>query len=201
MPTRLHLPKDWKRRATRALSNLNRPGVAAVCFWCGHRYRRGEYSPETESAHLLQCAEYPQEAKVQLKKRKKAKPNEPEVGIMFLVGNKLIFDSTPLSQAGRYADHLIHEPGHIGCWAELIKSGKVPNRDYEEFPRGRVAYNTTTDTFTLFADKCILDRKVIVRKIWSRLHIPPKKTKTDTDSHYRCYRCLGRNRHRTDHTD
>ena len=140
---------------------------------------------------MLQCAEYPQEAKVQMKKRKKAKPNEPEVGIMFLVGNKLLFDSTPLSQAGRYADHLIHEPGHIGCWAELVKSGQVPNRDYEEFPRGRVAFNTKKGKFTLLADQCILNRKGVVRKIWSRLHIPPKKTKTGTDSHYRCYRCLG----------
>src|SRR6267154_732772 len=112
MPTRLHMPKDWKRRATRALSNLNRPGVVGACFWCGHQYRRGEYSPETESDHLLQCSEYPQEAKVQMKKRKKTKPNQPEVGIMWLVGNKIIFDSTPLSHAGRYADHLIHEPSH-----------------------------------------------------------------------------------------
>jgi hypothetical protein len=38
---------------------LNRRGVAAVCFWCGHAYRRGEYSPEREDAHLLQCPEYP----------------------------------------------------------------------------------------------------------------------------------------------
>lgn len=59
----LRLPKDWKYRATRALSNLETRGVAAVCFWCGHQYRRDEYSPETESAHLLQCAEYPQDAK------------------------------------------------------------------------------------------------------------------------------------------
>ena len=43
MPTRIHLPKDWKRRATRALSNLNEPDVAAACFWCGHQYRIGEY--------------------------------------------------------------------------------------------------------------------------------------------------------------
>jgi hypothetical protein len=66
MLTRLHMPKDWKRRATRALSNLNRPGVVGACFWCGHQYRRGEYSPETEADHLLQCAEYPQDGKLRL---------------------------------------------------------------------------------------------------------------------------------------
>jgi hypothetical protein len=32
MSTSIHIPKDWKRRAVRALRNLNRPGVAAACF-------------------------------------------------------------------------------------------------------------------------------------------------------------------------
>ena len=69
MPTRIHIPKDWKRKATRALSNLNNPDVEAACFWCGHQYRIGEYSPETESAHLLQCSEYPQDGKRRIQKR------------------------------------------------------------------------------------------------------------------------------------
>jgi hypothetical protein len=70
---RIRLPKDWKHRATRALSNLKEPGVGAVCFWCGHPYRIGKYSPETESEHLLQCPEYPEEGKRAL--RNQAHPN------------------------------------------------------------------------------------------------------------------------------
>jgi hypothetical protein len=73
MPTRLHLPKDWKLKASRALSNLNEPGVEAACFWCGHQYRRGQYNPENESAHLLQCSEYPQEGKREIRMRKDEK--------------------------------------------------------------------------------------------------------------------------------
>ena len=64
---RLHLPKNWKDRATRALSKLNKPGVAAVCFWCGHTYRRGEISLEAQTAHLLECPEYPPNAKRELR--------------------------------------------------------------------------------------------------------------------------------------
>ena len=63
----LHLPKNWKDKATRALSKLNKPSVAAVCLWCGHQYRRGEYNPESESAHLAECPEYPQDAKRELR--------------------------------------------------------------------------------------------------------------------------------------
>ena len=67
---RLKLPKDWKRKATRALNGLNKSGVAGVCFWCGHEYRIGEFSQRTETAHLLRCPQYPQEAKREMRKDK-----------------------------------------------------------------------------------------------------------------------------------
>ena len=192
MPTRIYIPQDWKRKATRALGNLNESGVEAACFWCGHKYLIGEYSPETESEHLLQCPEYPTEAKRKMKKHKTDKSSGPKVGIIYLVGDKLFIDSTPLSRAGQHGNHLIHEGDHISYWAELVKSGKVPNREYEELPRGRVAYDTKSGKFGLLADKCILDLNGIVRKILSRMNLPPKDTESGTDSHYRCIRCLGR---------
>jgi hypothetical protein len=189
------MPKDWKRRATRALSNLNRPGVVGACFWCGHQYRRGEYSPETESDHLLQCAEYPQEAKVQMKKRKKTKPSEPEVGIIFLVGKTLLIDRTPISEGEIYGDFRIHERGHDIYWETLKESGVVPqDSEYDDYPRGRVAYNTKTEKYSLFLDRCILKNKSFVKKIMAELNLPTRRTETDTDSHYRCHRCLGRGR-------
>ena len=63
MSIRLHLPKDWKDRATLAVRSLEMANVAGVCFWCGHQYGIGAYSAETESAPLLRCSEYPKEAK------------------------------------------------------------------------------------------------------------------------------------------
>lgn len=44
--------------------------------------------------------------------------------------------------------------------------------EYEEVPRGRVAYNTKTHRFTLLADKCTLKEKKVVRMIISELHLP-----------------------------
>jgi hypothetical protein len=67
---RIRLPRDSKDRVTRALSSLKKPGVGAACFWCGHPYRLGEFGPEAESAHLLQCPEYPEEAKRRMQKSK-----------------------------------------------------------------------------------------------------------------------------------
>jgi len=61
------------------------------------------------------------------------KPTKPSGGIIYLVGEKLLIDSTPLGQAGSYGDSA--ERDHISYWAELVKTGKVPDREYEEFPR------------------------------------------------------------------
>lgn len=116
----------------------------------------------------------------------------PKVGIIFLVGRKLLIDSTPLAQAGSYGDSAIHERDHISYWAELVQSGRVPNSEYEEFPRGRVAYDAKSGKFRLLADKCILRQKGVVRKILSGMNLRPRDTETGTDSHYRCFRCLGR---------
>jgi hypothetical protein len=195
MPTRIHIPKDWKRKATRALSNLNKPGVAAACFWCGHQYRIGEYCPETEDDHLLQCSEYPQDGKLRIQKRKNAKSIEPCVGIIFLVGKTLLIDRTPVSEGEIYGDFRIHERGHNRYWETLKENGMVPqDSEYDEFPRGRVAYNMKTEKYLLFLDRCILKNKSVVKKIISELNLPMRSTRTDTDSHYRCFRCLGRGR-------
>jgi hypothetical protein len=132
--------------------------------------------------------------RIRIQKRKNAEAAAPSVGIMYVVRGKLLIDSTPLAHAGHYGDFAIHERGHISYWAELVKKGEAPNSEYEEFPRGRIAYDIMAGKFTLLADACILRRKGIVGKILSRLHIPPKNTEVSTDSHYRSFRCLGRSR-------
>jgi hypothetical protein len=71
---RIRIPKNWKYRAARALRNLKEPGVGGACFWCGHQYGRGECNPVTESAHLLQCPEFPQDAKQRIRKHNDTKP-------------------------------------------------------------------------------------------------------------------------------
>ena len=132
--------------------------------------------------------------RIGLWKRKNAGPTAPKVGIIYLVREELLIDSTPLAQAGHYGDFRIHERSHIDYWAELVKCGKVPNSEYEEFPRGRVAYHTKSGKFGLLADNCILSQEKVLGKIFSQLNIPLENTVIGTDSHYRCFRCLGHSR-------
>src|SRR5208282_4291780 len=79
----------------------------------------------------------------------------PKVGIVYLVGDQLWIDATPLTGAGSFGDFAIHERDHYQYWAQLVSRGVVPDAEYEEYPRGRVAFNTKTGKFTLLADRCI----------------------------------------------
>ena len=115
---------------------------------------------------------------------------EPRVGIFWLVGTRLIIDTTALSAAGKYGDFAIHEGDHVTFWSEMERRGEVSrDTDYEEHPRGRANYNTKTQRFTLFADACILRKKDVVKKLMRLMHLPEDPA-LSTDEHYRCFRCL-----------
>lgn len=129
-----------------------------------------------------------------MKQRKGVKPPEPKVGVIYLVKGKLLIDSTPLSKAVWYGDHLIHDRNHDEYWAQLVGAGTVSDDEYEKHPRGRVAFNEKTGLYTLLADRCILGKKSLVAKIVSHMSLPVGRTKIDMDPHYRCYRCLGQSR-------
>jgi hypothetical protein len=120
--------------------------------------------------------------------RKNQKPAaEPRLGIFWLVNGKLLIDSAPLSECEKYGDHLNYPGSHIHVWERWRQVGTAPvESEYEEFPRGRVMYRTT---FTLLADRCILNRKELIAEIKKALCLP-KQTSLGTDSHYRCFHCL-----------
>jgi len=116
---------------------------------------------------------------------------EPMVGIFWLIGNRLILHGTPISAAESYGDCLGHSKSHIDYWTEHQRLGDLPrDTEYEEHPRGRVVYNTDTGRYSFCADRCILRKKSIVKRIIKAMHLPIESTAVLTDSHYRCFRCL-----------
>ena len=127
---------------------------------------------------------------------KQSKPlatkSEPQVGIFWLVGEKLLFDTTPLSRSVEYGDFKIHSGDHVVVWERFRLAGTVPpEMEYEEAPRGRVMFDVKTHKFSLLADRCILRQKAILAKIKKEMHLP-KNTSEGGDSHYRCFSCLRR---------
>ena len=115
--------------------------------------------------------------------------NGPKLGIIFYARNKLFIDGTPLKEASDYGDFKIHDKGHDAYWEELVGAHAVPGGEFDEFPRGRVVYDTRTRRFTLYLDRCILAREDVVKKIMKRMRLP-KTTAIDGDLHYRCAACM-----------
>jgi hypothetical protein len=115
---------------------------------------------------------------------------EPSVGVFWAIDGRLVVDSMPLGEAEPYGDHLTHPRSHIDVWEQWRLDGKVPGEsEYEDFPRGRVMYNTKTSRFTMLSDRCILKNRKLVEKIKLELALP-KDTQVGSDSHYRCFACL-----------
>jgi hypothetical protein len=117
--------------------------------------------------------------------------NEPQVGIFWLLQRRLVIDCTSLHAAEPYGDSLTHSRGHLQYWTELQRRGEVPAEvEYEEPPRGRVLFDRRNDRFVLLADRCILKRGDVVRRLMRQMHLPPERTETVRDDHYRCKICL-----------
>ena len=119
---------------------------------------------------------------------------QPMVGIFWLLGNRLIVDTSPLSEAEPYGDCLGHEESHDHYWSVQQGLGNVTGDvEYYEHPRGRVVYNTKTQRFMFYADRCIREKKSVVKEIMSAMCLPVSQTDITLegrDSHYRCLRCM-----------
>lgn len=112
------------------------------------------------------------------------------VGIVWLVDGKLLIEKVLLSKAESYGVFLTFPRSHFEVWEEYRRAGKVDREvEYETYPRGRITYNTLTESFTLLADKCILESKTVTARIKREMNLP-RTTKLETDSHYRCLDCL-----------
>jgi hypothetical protein len=128
-----------------------------------------------------------------MQKRQKKSEIEPQVGIFWVVDGAPVVAGTPISEVKECAGFKDYAGSHYEHWGRLQEQRLVPSYvEYEQHPRGRIVYNARTRRFALYADKCILADQKMVASIMKGLHLPAERTKTDTDLHYRCYRCLGR---------
>jgi hypothetical protein len=124
---------------------------------------------------------------------------EPSVGIFWGVRNgselDLVTDYTPLAQAKTYGDALTHPRGHAEVWDAMRHLGTAgPARsglpsaiwssEYDEHPRGRIVYDTITETFILYADRR-LQTPAFLARIIAAFCLPVAGTVVRSDSHYR----------------
>lgn len=112
------------------------------------------------------------------------------VGIFFVVNDRVLVESSQLSEAELGAEFADHRRSHEVFWAELQNSGRAPHdQEYFEFPRGRTVYNNLTGQHVVYMDRCIMKRPALVREIMGHLKLPAR-VEILMDPHYRCPVCL-----------
>ncbi len=119
----------------------------------------------------------------------------PSVGIFWRVADVLVADCSTLEQAEAYGDCITHGRGHYECWQEwqalggtrLAANGypaKITSTEYDEWPRGRVVYETQANRFVLYADRR-LQSPDIVAALKTIFGLATADVVVKSDLHYR----------------
>jgi hypothetical protein len=86
------------------------------------------------------------------------------VGIFWRVADGIVVDRSTLAEAEPYGDCLTHAAGHYERWqawqalgATRLASMGYPERiistEYDDWPRGRIVYETLAKQFVIYADR------------------------------------------------
>ena len=125
--------------------------------------------------------------------RKRHSSQVGQVGIIFVLGDHVLIESSQLTDAELCAGFANHRNSHEQFWVRLQADGLAPrDEEYIAAPRGRVIYSTQTEQYSLFLDRCILRNPKLVREIRERMNLPNRRLVVLTDGHYRCAFCMGR---------
>jgi hypothetical protein len=122
-------------------------------------------------------------------------PTQPCLGIFWCVAGVLVIDRSMLDEGEPYGDCLTHAAGHYERWenwralgVERLRTTSFPDRiastEYDEWPRGRIVYETVAQRFVLYADRRLQTRSLIdALKTAFGLH--EAKVIVMSDPHYR----------------
>ena len=108
----------------------------------------------------------------------------PTIGPFFYRKGKLIYHALPAGECRRQADKLDNSYGHEKLWDEKVGVG-----DYIDCPRGRVVWDCTNDRAIIYIDRCI-NKPAVLEKISEAFGLGDNYV-VESDSHYRCRRCVG----------
>ena len=122
-------------------------------------------------------------------------PTPPAVGIFWRVNDILVVDRSALDDAEAYGDCLTHAAGHYQRWEEwqaLGGTGRaaegLPNQigstEYDQWPRGRIVYETRARRFVLYADRR-LQGPDIIDALKVAFGLNGAEVVVRNDSHYR----------------
>lgn len=122
-------------------------------------------------------------------------PIQASLGIFWRVAGVLVIDRSSLDEGEPYGDCLTHAAGHYERWenwqalgAEGLRAIGFPDRiastEYDEWPRGRIVYETQAKRFVLYAD-LRLQEPGIIDALKRAFGLLQADAVVMSDSHYR----------------
>lgn len=111
------------------------------------------------------------------------------VGLFFYVNDNFAVASCKLYEAEDYGDFLVFPKSHYDVWNgyRYLKFRNLKTRDevdFDYYPRGRVVYRKSDDTFIIYYDKCVADK---IRRITNAYE--GHRYILELDEHYCCHEC------------
>lgn len=102
--------------------------------------------------------------------------------LFFYADGKLLFHRTTIADGEPYGPFVNYPYSHFEVWEKYYQSQYHVDFDY--YPRGRVVYRKTDDTFLIYYDKCM---EPFIQAVTDRY--TGKKVVLDYDEHYQCHQC------------
>jgi hypothetical protein len=120
---------------------------------------------------------------------------QPAVGIFWRVNGVLIIDRSTLDEAEPYGECITHAAGHYELWQELQALGgarlaavgypdRIASTEYDQWPRGRIVYETHSRRFVLYADRR-LQKPYVIDALKTAFGLNDAEVIVKSDSHYR----------------
>lgn len=120
---------------------------------------------------------------------------DPAVGIFWRVGDMLLVDRSTLAEAETYGECLTHSGGHYERWLRWQSMGaagrasagypqEIGTTEYDEWPRGRIVFETNAHRFVLYADRR-LQQAAIIAALKSAFGLETADVIVKSDPHYR----------------
>ena len=107
---------------------------------------------------------------------------ENQVGLFFYVNGRFLFRGIDLDMAEDYGEYLTYQESHYDIWEKYYEYRYQVDFDY--YPRGRVVYKKTEDTYIIYYDQCIETEIVKMKSLYAG-----KKIMLELDEHYQCHMC------------
>lgn len=105
-----------------------------------------------------------------------------KVGLFFYVNGDFLFHGCKLDDAEHYGEFLIYSESHYDIWEEHYEYQYQV--DFDFYPRGRIVYRKTDDTFIIYYDQCI---EMDIVKL--KAQYAEKNVVLTLDEHYQCHMC------------